>query len=115
MMLFLLSSLFITVVIEVSVSILVGISSIKDLKKIILINCITNLLLNFIIYNLDNYLEFNLLFFLIIPVLEVIVFLVEGFYLKRIDYKKYNSFVLSLILNICSYGCGFICTLISLR
>ena len=107
----LLTSLLATLVIELSVALLLNIKDIKDLSRIFFINCVTNLSINAIVYNLQESFSFYIVFFLIVPILEIVVFLVEGFYFKRLNYDKLNSFLLSLILNGCSYGAGLIYTL----
>lgn len=104
-------SLLATLVIELLVALLLNIKSIKDLGKITFINCITNLSANAIVYNLQESFSFYVVFFLIVPIFEIIIFLIEGFYFKRLNYQKMNSYLLSLILNMSSYGCGLIYTL----
>lgn len=112
MFLHLLISLLATLVIELSIALLLDIKSVKDLCKITFINCVTNLSANAIMYNLQESFSFYIVFFLIVPIFEIIIFLIEGCYFKRLSYKKMNSYLLSLILNGASYGCGLIYTLI---
>ena len=114
MLLHLLISVLATIIIEISVSNIIGITNIKDIKKIIIINFITNLSINIIVYILNNSVNFNILYFIIVPIFEIIVFLVEGYYFKKLEYKKKNSYIVSLILNSCSYGCGLLYTLLQI-
>lgn len=111
MVLHLLISLLATLIIELSVALLLDIKSMRDLSKIIFINCLTNLSVNAIVYSLQESFNFYVVFFLIVPILEIFIFLIEGLYFKRLSYKKMNSYLLSLILNMSSYGCGLIYTL----
>lgn len=108
----LLISLLATLVIELFIALLLNIKNIKDLSKIAFINCVTNLSVNAIVYNLNESFSFFVVYFLIVPLFEVVIFLIEGLYFKRLDYNEINSYLLSLILNASSYGCGLIYTLI---
>lgn len=112
MFLHLLISLLATLVIELSIALLLDIKNIKDLGKIAFINCVTNLSANAIVYNLQESFSFYIVFFLIVPIFEILIFLIEGAYFKRLSYNKMNSYLLSLILNGASYGCGLVYTLL---
>ncbi|MBQ6546849.1 MAG: hypothetical protein IJL74_02490 [Bacilli bacterium] len=108
----LLINLITTIIIEISVSLIIGIRDIKDLEKIVFINCITNLSLSITVYKLDDFLNFYILYFLIIPLFEVVVFFIEALYFKGLKYKKMNNYKVSLLLNGISYSIGLIYTVL---
>lgn len=94
-----------TIVIEISMSLLLGIRNKKDILNVILVNVMTNPL----IVSIIMYITYNRIFNLTISIiiLEIIVILIEGFaYKKVLKFDKINPYVLSLILNISSYFIG---------
>ena len=95
-----------TIVIEFVVALILGIRNNKDILNIVLVNIITNPIvvsLPFLIFMNFGYLYYRICFYS----LEVLTVLLEGFiYYKVLDFKKINPFLLSLVLNICSYGIG---------
>ena len=98
--------LLLTTVIETVIAIIIGIRHKKDILNVILVNVVTNPLLN----ALQIYIGFkhgeNARNIAII-VLEMMAFLVEGFiYYRFLENKKYNGFLLSFILNCSSYFIG---------
>jgi hypothetical protein len=98
----------VTLITELIVSLIIGIRDKKDILNIILVNILTNpLLVSLGFYiNLKYGLKWRNI--LIYP-MEIIVVLVEGFiYYKYLKYRKINPFLLSLLLNICSYVMGLI-------
>lgn len=101
-------SLMITIVLELLGSLIVGVRNKKDLLNIILVNILTNPLLNSIV------LFVNVLYGIfyrniVLYILEILVVIVEGvIYKKYLSFKKINPFLLSLILNITSYGLGLL-------
>ncbi len=100
-------SLTITLVIEVGLALILRYRG-KDIVNIILVNILTNPLLNSIIVAVNYYYGIkarNITLY----VLEVIVVLIEGFiYWKYLNKRKINGYLLSLILNISSYGLGLL-------
>lgn len=94
-----------TIVIELIMSLLLGIRNKKDILNVILVNIMTNpLVVSILIYITYNRL-FNTTISIII--LETLVILTEGFvYKKLLTFDKINPYVLSLILNISSYFIG---------
>lgn len=94
-----------TIVIELIMSLLLGIRNKKDILNVILVNIMTNpLVVSILIYITYNRL-FNTTISIII--LETLVILTEGFvYKKVLTFDKINPYVLSLILNISSYFIG---------
>lgn len=94
-----------TIVIELIMSLLLGIRNKKDILNVILVNIMTNPL----IVSIIMYITYNRLFntTISIIILEILVVLTEGFtYKKVLTFDKINPYVLSLILNISSYFIG---------
>ena len=95
-----------TIVIEVIVGIILGIRNKKDILNVILVNVVTNPIVVSVpiliyLYFGYNYEKISLY------ILEVITLFVEGFiYLKVLNYKKLNPFLISLLLNLSSYLIG---------
>ena len=96
-----------TIVIETLLAFIIEVRK-KDLLFVVLAQVVTNPIvvtvpyLIFILFGYRNYL-------ISIYILEVLAFLIEGLiYSKTLKRKKINSYVLSLILNICSYGFGLL-------
>lgn len=100
-------SLVLTLLIELIISIVLGIRG-KDLLKITIINILTNVPLNIIVSLLYLALDSNIVFYFIVPILEVLVFLIEGTYFKTLKNSIIGPYKLSLFLNIFSYGYSFI-------
>ena len=80
----------------------------KDLLNVMLVNILTNPLLNSIIVAINYYYGLtarNITLY----ILEVLVVIIEGFiYHKNLERRRINGFILSLILNIASYGLGLL-------
>ena len=94
-----------TIVIELIMSLLLGMRNKKDILNVILVNIMTNPL----IVSILMYITYNRLFntTISIIILEILVVLTEGFtYKKVLTFDKINPYVLSLILNISSYFIG---------
>lgn len=94
-----------TIMIELIMSLLLGIRSKKDILNVILVNIMTNPL----VVSILMYITYNRLFntTISIIILEILVILTEGFtYKKVLTFDKINPYVLSLILNISSYFIG---------
>lgn len=94
-----------TIVIELIMSLLLGIRNKKDILNVILVNIMTNSL----VVSILIYITYNRLFntTISIIILETLVILTEGFtYKKVLTFDKINPYVLSLILNISSYFIG---------
>lgn len=98
-------SLLITLVIECLIALILGYRK-KDLLNVFLVNVLTNPLLNAVIASINYYCGLKARYIALI-VLEIIVFMVEGFiYYKYLDRRKINPYILSLILNISSFVLG---------
>lgn len=94
-----------TIVIELIMSLLLGMRNKKDILNVILVNIMTNPL----VVSILMYITYNRLFNITISIiiLEILVVLTEGFtYKKVLTFDKINPYVLSLILNISSYFIG---------
>lgn len=94
-----------TIMIELIMSLLLGIRNKKDILNVILVNIMTNPL----VVSILMYITYNRLFNTTISIitLEILVILTEGFtYKKVLTFDKINPYVLSLILNISSYFIG---------
>lgn len=102
-----LQSLILTLVIELTIALVLGIRG-KDILKITLINVLTNVPLNIIVLILYSFMNNNIVFYLIVPVLEIIVFLIEGTYFKKLRRSIISPYRLSLLLNGFSYGYTFV-------
>ena len=100
-------SLTCTIIIEVGFAFILKYRG-KDLLNVLLVNILTNPLLNSTIVAINVYYGLkarNIALY----ILEVIVVIVEGYiYQKYLDRRKINGFILSLILNVASYGLGLI-------
>ena len=99
-------SLILTVIIEVLVALIIGIRGKKDILNVILVNLITNPIVNVTIITINIYvglLARNITLY----ILEILVLLIEALiYRKVLNYKKINWFLVSLILNLSSFGIG---------
>ncbi len=95
-----------TIAVELIIALLLGIKNKVDLINIILVNILTNP----VVVVIPMY--FNLQYGIVgrnicLYILEILAVIVEGFiYFKYFDYKKINPFLISLILNVCSYLVG---------
>ena len=97
----------VTLVVEILFALILGLRK-KDLLNVLLVNILTNPLMNcihpLILFEYGK--TAQLICFII---LEIVVVLVEGFiYKKYLNYSKINSYILSLILNIASCGLGLL-------
>ena len=108
----LIKSLLLTLIIELTVSIILGIRNKDDIKVIICANICTNPVIVYItscILLLNN----MVIYFTSVIILEICVCIVEYLiYKKCLDLKKISPFVLSLINNISSFGIGIIISII---
>ena len=100
-------SLTCTLIIEISIAFILGYRK-KDLLNVMLVNILTNPLLNSSVVAINYYYGLKARN-ISVYILEVLVVLIEGFiYYKYLERKKINGFLLSLILNIASYGIGLL-------
>ena len=105
-------SLLLTITIELSISLMLGINSHNDIRTIILVNICTNPIVVYIAKIL-KLLNNNIVYILILVLLEIIVVIVEfklyNKYLK--DYEK-SKVILSLVNNMSSYLIGVLINII---
>ncbi len=104
-------SLILTLLIELTIALVLGIKG-KDLLRITFINILTNVTLNIIVCLLYLVLNYKLVFYLIVSILEIFVFLIEGTYFKKLNKSIISPYKLSLLLNGFSYGYSFVYLLI---
>ena len=102
-------NLVLTIIIEVSFSLILGIRNRKDIYSIIFINCITNIIINYIMNTIKYFIYSNIIIYIILAIFEVIVVLVEyKFYKRNLEYKRINPLILSIILNTLSFSIGIL-------
>lgn len=102
-------NLVLTVIIELVVGLIIGIRKKSDIYNIIFINCITNIIINYVMNIFKYFIYSNIIIYIILAIFEVIVVLVEyKFYKRNLEYKKINPLLLSIILNILSFSIGFL-------
>ena len=102
-------NLVLTIIIEVSFSLILGIRNRKDIYSIIFINCVTNIVLNYIMNIIKYFVYSNILIYIILTIFEIVVVLIEyKYYQKNLEYKRINPLILSIILNILSFGTGLL-------
>ena len=105
---YIIRSLVLTIIIEVVVGIIIGIKNKKDILNIVLVNMITNPIVNIVPIMLNIYVSLKARN-ISIYILEVVILFTEGLiYKKVLSYKKLNYFLISFILNLSSYGIGLI-------
>lgn len=95
-----------TILIETIIALLIGIRDKKDYLNIILVNIVTNPLV--VVFPIAFYIQYgNEAKNISIIILEIFAFLFEGIiYCKYLKYKKTNGFLISFLLNFCSYFIG---------
>lgn len=97
-----------TIIIETTIGYLLGIKDKKDLIVIILVNIMTNPLVTSIstYFNVEYSQKARIISLIF---LELFAFISEGYiYKKTLKYNKKNPYIISMILNICSYTLGLI-------
>lgn len=101
-------SLICTIIIELTFALILRIKDKRDLLNILLVNLLTNPLLNAISLFINIKYGHKMLEYLIYP-MEICVVIIEGYiYKKYLNYKRINPYLLSLILNCGSYFIGII-------
>lgn len=100
-------SLLITIIVEIIFAVILQYRK-KDLLNVLLVNILTNPLLNSLIVYINYYYGLRVRNIVLI-ILEIIVVIIEGMiYQKYLERKKLNGYQLSLILNIISFVLGLI-------
>lgn len=108
MILSLIISLLLTIIIEISISFIIGIRDDEDLKVVFWVNVLTNPIVVYIanwLKVLNNIVIYNIIVF----IMEVVVIIVEFIvYKKYLDYKEKSPLLISSINNIVSFSLGII-------
>lgn len=105
---YMLISLICTILIEVIVSIILKVKNKKDILNIVLVNILTNPIVVAISFIINIYIGIKIRNISLIFI-EILVVIIEGrIYKKHLEFKNINPYMLSLILNIASYGGGLI-------
>lgn len=106
LLLILVQSLILTIVLETVLGSFLGIRSKDDLILLCMVNLLTNPVAVLTSYLARGLLPFSIRRFQIF--LELIVVVVEGFYYKRYSKKIRHPWLISIVLNVSSYGCGIL-------
>lgn len=108
MILSLLISLFLTIIIELTVSFIIGIRNKDDIKVVILVNICTNLIVVYIANCLMLFTN-DFIYNIGVAILEILVVIVEFvLYKKYLKFDKLSPFAISLINNVISFSIGVI-------
>ena len=101
-------SLLLTIIIEISISFIIGIREKEDLKVVFWTNVLTNPVVVYIA-NCVKVLNNNVIYNIAVFIMEVLVIIVEFIiYKKFLDYKKKSPLLISSINNIISFSLGII-------
>ena len=112
MILSLIISLVLTIIIELSIMLIIGIRGKDNIKVIICANICTNPVVVYIA-NIVSMLNNANLYITIVLILEVLVVIVEFIiYKKYLKFDKISPFVISLLCNAISFGTGLVITYI---
>lgn len=95
----------ITLLLEILVAVLWGIRSKKDFLVVFLVNTITNPLLNLSLYLMSMYLPYSS-YRGIIPIMELLIWVLEGLMFKTCMQSLKKPFLFSCCLNAVSYFLG---------
>lgn len=108
MILSLLISLFLTIIIELTVSFIIGIRNKDDMKVVILVNICTNPIVVYIANCLMLFTN-DFIYNIGVAILEILVVMVEFvLYKKYLKFDKVSPFAISLINNVISFLIGVI-------
>ena len=97
--------LILTVIIEAGFSFLLGVRTGYGQLIVLIVNVITNPILNSILTVVSFYMPRSFYYYFLIP-LEILVVVAEGLIYKKSLPLKINPFIFSIILNSCSYFIG---------
>ncbi|MCR5204209.1 MAG: hypothetical protein K6E47_04080 [Lachnospiraceae bacterium] len=108
----LIEALALTLVIELTIALILKVRNKYDILFIALINCVTNPLINVIYTGILLFFRieaYSLISYVVVFVLEIVVWLTEAlFFKKMLEYKRMPGMLLSLILNASSFFIGLI-------
>ena len=110
-----LCNLSLTIIIELGIALLLEIKEKKDILNLIVINCITNPILNYIMMVVVYLTSNNVIIYFLFFLFEIMVIDLEyRFYKKKLVFKKISLLLLSIMLNISSLILGLIISVIFL-
>lgn len=99
--------LIITILIETTIAIILKYRN-KDLLNVVLVNILTNPILNSVMVYINVYYGLKIRNIFVI-IFEILVVIIEGaIYQKYLENRKINGYLLSLLLNISSYVLGLV-------
>ena len=108
MVLSLIISLCLTIIIEIITSYIMGIRNKEDINVVIWTNIFTNPVVLYLV-NCVKLLNNNLIYNIIVTIMEVIVVIVEFIiYKKYLNFKEKSPVFISIINNIISFSAGII-------
>ena len=108
MIISLIVSLLLTIIIEISISFIIGIREKEDLKVIFWANVLTNPVVVYIA-NCVKLLNNNVIYNIVVLIMEVLVIIVEFYIFKKfLNYKKKFPLLIASINNIISFSLGCI-------
>ena len=105
-----LCNLSLTIIIELGIALLLGIKEKKDILNLIVINCITNPILNYIMMVVVYLTSNNVIIYFLFEIM--VIDLEYRFYKKKLVFKKISLLLLSIMLNISSLILGLIISVI---
>lgn len=97
--------LVLTIIIEAVFAFILSVRSVRGQLIVLLANVITNPILNCTLTVVSFYISKDLYYVFLVP-LEILAVITEGFIYKKTLSTKINPFLLSLVLNACSYFLG---------
>ena len=101
-------SLLLTIIIEISCSLIIGIREKEDLNVLFWTNVLTNPVVVYIA-NCVKILNNNMIYNIVVFIMEILVIIVEFIiYKKLLNYKKKSPLLISSINNIVSFSLGII-------
>ena len=99
-------SLILTLIIELTISYIIGIRKKNDIEIIVLVNILTNPIVVFI-SNISNQMLDISIYYIIVIFLEICAFFIEAqIFKKLLNFQKISAIKISLINNIASYSIG---------
>lgn len=100
------SALFITIVIEAFIALLTGVANKHDQIVILLVNVVTNSVINIILMFVKYLIPNLVIVYSILLILEVLVVIVESLAMKKFMEQKMNFLLLSILMNVFSFIVG---------
>ena len=102
-------NLLLTIIVEVPLAFALGVRKMRDIRTVFLTNCVTNPTVVTIHFLMLHFGAEHATIWMTVIATEIAVVLCEGLvYRKMLPRGRLNPYVLSLILNACSYGAGFV-------